>query len=627
MRISYSRMGQAETTVFDRPVEVVRIGSDSGNDIILRSPHVSPRHAVISRNGNHWEITPLGENDILIGQQTLHYGERAVISLREPLSIFPYLLTFDMLDFASEAKSEQELLNERLSESVLAVHGDLLSRLDVDDTNESRRESETFLTQLESDIDELARLRGFLEEPSWDLVTHSASQTVESLILSRIIEGTSANQAWGTGGKWTRLYTASAELERELESLASLLERTIDPDGTKDISKKMELIGERFHEVWAADLKAKNLDGSNSFLQYLAKRYVKKQIKDIVFGYGPLEDLIRMPNISEIMVVSRDKIYVEKAGVLEKSGRRFVSDEVTESIINRIVSRVGRRIDKAQPLVDARLIDGSRVNAIIQPIALSGPCLTIRKFPAKKLTVDDLIRFGSFTEVVSTFLEAAVISGRNVLISGGTGTGKTTLLNCLSDFIPDKERIVTIEDTAELQLKKEHVVRLETKAANVEGRGEYDIRDLVKNSLRMRPDRIVVGECRGPEALDMLQAMNTGHDGSMTTIHANTAEDVIERLEVLVQTAADLPIESIHRQIASAIDLVVQLKRMRDGSRRVSQVTEFVNYNKEEGSIRTKDLFVLDGETPDSNLVPTGALPSFMGELIEQDLIDLTSFY
>jgi Flp pilus assembly CpaF family ATPase len=410
------------------------------------------------------------------------------------------------------------------------------------------------------------------------------------------------------------------------ELVAFLLRRT-DPDATRDISRKIDLAERYFWTTWETELKNRKLDGDNSFLKYLATRYIKKQIKDILFGYGPLEDLIRMPNISEIMVVSRDKIYIEKNGVLEKSGRRFVSDDVTVSIIERIVTRVGRRINTAEPLVDARLIDGSRVNAVISPLALSGPCLTIRKFPAKKLTVEDLIAKGSLTPVVRDFLAAAVISGRNILISGGTGTGKTTLLNCLSDFIPNKERIVTIEDTAELQLKKEHVVRMETKSANSEGQGEYTIRDLVRNALRMRPDRIVVGECRGPEALDMLQAMNTGHDGSMTTIHANTSEDVIQRLEVLVQMAAELPIETIHRQIASAIDIVVQLTRMRDGRRCVTQVTEFVKYDKVEGKIRTKDLFLMDGDTADSRLMPTGSLPSFMGALIEHKLIDLSTFY
>src|SRR5262249_1820379 len=279
----------------------------------------------------------------------------------------------------------------------------------------------------------------------------------------------------------------------------------------------------------------------------------------------------------EIMVVDKDRIFVEKAGVLQNSGRRFISDEVTLAIIERIVARVGRRIDRSSPLVDARLADGSRVNAVIPPVAVSGPCLTVRKFPARKLTVADLVEKGSLSKSAAAFLRSAVLARKNILVSGGTGTGKTTLLNCLSDFIPDKERIVTVEDTAELQLQKEHVVRMETKLANVEGAGAYTIRDLVRNALRMRPDRIVVGECRGPEALDMLQAMNTGHDGSMTTIHANTAGDVILRLEVLVQMAAELSMASIHRQIGSAIDLVVQLARLRDGRRVDSQITQFVD--------------------------------------------------
>ena len=275
----------------------------------------------------------------------------------------------------------------------------------------------------------------------------------------------------------------------------------------------------------------------------------------------------------------------------------------------------------------ARLIDGSRVNAVIPPIAINGPCITIRKFPDSRLQVEDLVRFGALTPAANRFLEAAVAIGCNILVSGGTGSGKTTLLNCLSDYIPDKDRIVTIEDTAELQISKEHVVRMETKSANVEGRGEYDIRDLVKNSLRMRPDRIVVGECRGPEALDMLQAMNTGHDGSMTTVHANTSEDVILRLEVLVQQAADLPIESIHRQIASAIDIVVQLARLDNGRRCVTQITQFVDYDEIEQRIMYKDIFKMSHSGYDALLVPTGALPTFMPKLMSRNLIDLDLFY
>ena len=358
--------------------------------------------------------------------------------------------------------------------------------------------------------------------------------------------------------------------------------------------------------------------------KYLILRTLKKDLKDTIFGFGPLQDLLRAPTVTEIMVVSSDQIYVEQAGVIECSGRRFISDDVTESIIERIVAQVGRRIDKSQPLVDARLPDGSRVNAIIPPLAVKGPTLTVRKFPAQRLTMDDLVELGSVSAAAATFLRACVIDHRNVLVSGGTGSGKTTMLNVLSFFIPFKERIVTIEDTTELRLHQEHVVTLETKPPNVEGTGEYTIRDLVRNALRMRPDRILVGECRAGEALDMIQAMNTGHDGSMTTVHANSAREVVERLEVLVLMAADLPITSIHRQIASALDLIVHLDRMPGGRRAITQVSEVIGYDPDQKQILINDIFnYRDGLA----LRPTGYLPSFIDSLVDKELLDLEFLY
>jgi pilus assembly protein CpaF len=297
---------------------------------------------------------------------------------------------------------------------------------------------------------------------------------------------------------------------------------------------------------------------------------------------------------------------------------------VTESIIERIVAQVGRRIDKSQPLVDARLPDGSRVNAIIPPLAVKGPTLTIRKFPAQRLTMDDLIEMGSISKAAATFLRSCVIEGRNILVSGGTGTGKTTMLNILSSFIPFKDRIVTIEDTTELRLHQDHVVTLETKPKNIEGAGEYTIRDLVKNSLRMRPDRVIVGECRGGEALDMIQAMNTGHDGSMTTVHANSAREVIERLEVLILMAADLPVSSIHRQIASALDLIVHISRIPGGARVITQVSEVVRYDPEEKQIIMLDVFNYRNGV---SLRPTGYLPSFVDALVAKELLDVEFLY
>jgi len=360
------------------------------------------------------------------------------------------------------------------------------------------------------------------------------------------------------------------------------------------------------------------------FLQYMTRRTLKKQLKDILYGYGPLEDLLRLPTVSEIMVVRSDRIYIEKSGVVQNSGRKFISDAVTLAVIERIVGQVDRTIDRSRPLVDARLIDGSRVNAVIAPLAVSGPCLTIRKFPLHRLCVDDLIRFGAFTERVAKFLHAAVLNHCNIIISGGTGSGKTTLLNCLSDFIPDRERIVTIEDTVELQLSKEHVVQLETRSANIEGKGAYSIGDLVRNALRMRPDRIVVGECRGAEAIDMLQAMNTGHDGSMTTIHANSTEDAVLRLEVLVQMGSDMPLTSIHRQISSAIHVIIQLNRF-ESRRLVTQVSEVVGLDPRTSQVKLKDIFVR--RSPDAELLPTGHLPSFLLELVQAGRVSPEDFF
>ncbi len=324
------------------------------------------------------------------------------------------------------------------------------------------------------------------------------------------------------------------------------------------------------------------------------------------------------------MVVGREQIYVERGGVIEKSGRRFISDKVTELIIERIVSQVGRRIDKSQPLVDARLPDGSRVNAIIPPLAVKGPCLTVRKFPLQRLTMDDLIEMESVTRAAAMFLRGCVVDRRNIVVSGGTGSGKTTLMNVLSGFIPYKERIITIEDTMELRLHQEHVVTLETKPANVEGAGQYTVRDLVKNALRMRPDRIIVGECRGPEALDMIQAMNTGHDGSMTTIHANSSREVIERLEVLILMAADLPIYSIHRQLVTAINVIAHISRLPGGRRAITQVSEVLRIDPDSKEIVILDIFNFRNGV---SLEPTGYLPSFVESLIEKELLDLEFLY
>lgn len=347
---------------------------------------------------------------------------------------------------------------------------------------------------------------------------------------------------------------------------------------------------------------------------------LSKEIFDEAVGLGPLEDLLADDSISEIMVNGPGQVYIERSGKLEVTDCTFINDASVHSIIERIVSPIGRRIDESQPYVDARLADGSRVNAIIHPLSLIGPCITIRKFSKDPFSVDDLIGFGTLSAETAEFLQTCVLLRKNILVSGGTGSGKTTLLNVLSSYLPGNERILTIEDAAELRLSQEHLVRLEARPANIEGRGAVSIRDLVRNALRMRPDRIVVGECRGSEALDMLQAMNTGHEGSLTTIHANSPRDTLARLETMVLMAGmDLPVRAIREQVGSAVHLICQISRFSDGTRKVSRITEVAGM--EQDRITLQDLFEFNQTGVDHNgkvegsLVPTGAVPTFVEEI------------
>ena len=362
------------------------------------------------------------------------------------------------------------------------------------------------------------------------------------------------------------------------------------------------------------------------------RKRLAKEVLDEAVGLGPLEDLLADDSVTEIMVNKYDEIYIEREGKLSQSDITFSSDDAVMSAIERIVSPLGRRIDESSPMVDARLKDGSRVNAIIPPLALRGPCLTIRKFAKNKLTAHDLVKFGAIDERMVKFLEVAVKQHKNIIISGGTGSGKTTLLNMLSNFIPEEERIVTVEDAAELKLVQPHLVSLEARPPNLEGKGAVPIRDLVKNCLRMRPDRIVVGECRGGEALDMLQAMNTGHDGSLTTAHANTPRDLIARLEVMVMMSGmELPVQAIREQVASAVDIVVQQTRFGDGSRKVVNISEVTGV--EGSTVQMQDIFRFQQEGFDENgkvkgqFVATGRVPEFYEELRERGVsVDMSIF-
>ncbi|QSH42499.1 ATPase, T2SS/T4P/T4SS family [Lentisphaerota bacterium ZTH] len=359
---------------------------------------------------------------------------------------------------------------------------------------------------------------------------------------------------------------------------------------------------------------------------------VERELVQEAIGLGPLEYLTALDEITEIMVNGPDSVYVESKGTLYRTDTAFADNAQVLSAIERIVSPLGRRIDESSPMVDARLPDGSRVNAIIPPLSLAGPSITIRKFSKTPFQISDLINFGTVTEEMAEFLRACVKVRKNIIISGGTGSGKTTLLNVLSSYLPNRERIITIEDAAELQLHQEHIVRLESRPPNIEGKGAITIRDLVRNSLRMRPDRIVVGECRGGEALDMLQAMNTGHDGSLTTVHANTPRDALARLETLVLMAGfDLPLRAIREQIASAINIIVQVNRERDGSRKITHISEIT---KMEGEVITlQDIFIFKHEGwDDNNRItgshrPTGNVPTFMEDIARAKIaLDISIF-
>ncbi len=406
------------------------------------------------------------------------------------------------------------------------------------------------------------------------------------------------------------LTNRTAEMSKLRDFLVNVVSRELE-NNPPSLEDRRKVIGQMLQEAYAS---------TRLQLPTTLRDQMFHDILDDLLGFGPLQPLLDDPDISEVMVNGPKNIYVERRGKLIKTNVVFENDEAVVRVIEKIITPLGRRIDAESPTVDARLPDGSRVNAVIQPCAIDGSAITIRKFKKDKLTVAQMISYGSLTQNMADFIQACVKTKLNIVISGGTGSGKTTLLNVLSGFIPDDERIVTIEDAAELKLQQDHVVRLETRPANAEGKGMVSIRELVKNSLRMRPDRIIVGECRGGEALDMLQAMNTGHDGSLTTLHANTPRDALSRLETMsLMSGMDLPLKVIREQIASAIDLIIQQSRLKDGTRKVTSITEVSGM--EGDTIVMSEIFKFDqtGITSDGRVIgelkPTGIRPLFSPRL------------
>ncbi|MDW7677016.1 MAG: CpaF family protein [Bacillota bacterium] len=411
-----------------------------------------------------------------------------------------------------------------------------------------------------------------------------------------------------------------AEWKRELHGMIVDKLKNLKPSEKQDEKTTIQKIGELVDQL----VQEKGTESQ----QRMDRQRLKQEMVDEIIGFGPINPLLQDPDVTEIMVNGPRQIYAERGGKLQLTNVHFRDDDHVINVIERIVAPIGRRIDESSPMVDARLPDGSRVNAIIPPLALSGPTITIRKFAVEPFTVRDLVAFGTMTQEMADFLDACVRGRLNIFVSGGTGSGKTTTLNVLSSFIPETERIVTIEDAAEIQLRQPHVITLESRPSNIEGKGAVTIRDLVKNSLRMRPDRIVVGEVRSGEALDMLQAMNTGHDGSLTTGHANTPRDMIARLETMVLMAGmDLPIRAIREQIASAVDLIIHQSRLRDGSRRITHMTEV--QGMEGDTITLQDIYRFKQSGIDERgkvvgeFVSTGIRPKFT-EMLESNGIQLS---
>ena len=590
------------------------VGRGEDCQVQLDSRFISAVHARIERGAGQWEIElPEGVNPIEVDGEPLAPGTRLSLKPVSQARIIEFVVTFD----DTETDAGDDLVGEReLTELQNVLHANVLHRLDLRlDGGTSTEPDVRRLEQLNAIVDEL--LFGEFEQQIFHsplthvLLKRGYRQRLSMHVARRNRDGQKTRQFQEFGH--------NPAIEETLDTLTARLAAAIGIDDGDAEAR----IDEHFDQQVGAVIE-QTLENARV---YLIGRLIKKLLFDIIFGFGPLQDLIEASDVSEIMVVNPSLIYVERGGRVVRSREVFPSEATAVSVIERIVAPLGRRIDRSQPLVDARLPDGSRVNAVIPPLAVKGPCITIRKFPEQQVTIENLITWRSLTDSAVALLDACVKSRTNIIVAGGTGSGKTTLLNALSRMIPDDERIVTIEDAAELRLQQEHVVTMETRPPSAEGTGEYTIRDLVKNALRMRPDRIIVGECRGSEAIDMLQAMNTGHDGSMTSLHANTAEDTVTRLETMVLMAADIPLSAVRRQISDAIDLVVFIERLRGGRRMVTQVSEVVDIDKQTGVVNVRDIMRGVGHGENAELKPTGYMPTFLGQMVDRGLLDLSTWF
>ncbi len=600
----------------------VTIGRDDGNSVVLRSQFVSRKHACIVKESGSYFVESLSVNDTLVANKPLQHKHRRKIEYGDEIRIGEFSL-YMMEPSVRRIRSSGRVLSarKRVVEIEQKMHAELLERLNLRVTGQLGAADERHVVLIKRHLADI--ITKYQDQIDQEMATHLAKEFFWRQVVTEVSRRAAGKLMYSYGFENSDILVAKHEeaISRFVGDVISDFPLRLQPHALKEDVAMIE-------GGWPAQVAKVLANVSPELRDYIVRRMISKEIEDVVLGYGPLQDLLEMPNVNEIMVVGKDKIYIEKDGLVANSGRSFFSEEIVQSIIERIITPVGRRIDRSSPLVDARLSDGSRVNAIINPLSLSGPVLTIRKFARIPFTVDDLIERGTLTEPTANFLRGCVLGRRNMIISGGTGSGKTTTLNVLGHFIPFEERIVTIEDSAELQLPQDHLVRLETRPANIEGRGAYTIRDLVRNALRMRPDRLIVGEVRGSEALDMLQAMNTGHDGSLSTIHANNPTDTLMRVETMVLMAVEMPVRAIREQIVAALNVIVQIARASDGRRRVTHISEIIGIDPETQRILTEDIFVLrqgKGQA-EATLRHTGYIPQFAETLIAKGFMDVEVF-
>lgn len=588
------------------------LGKSDDCDIQLTSPYISPEHATFEAEGPQVYLRSKGLNGVMVNDDDVARGVRVKLKPEDIISLPGFVLHLTGLRPTQQATDFEK--ERDLSEFKRVLHKDLLDQANLTgvimDTHDARMEAEveTRLTALLDRIHEI----------DLDLLDHIVLRSVREEAVNAVVRG-SLKQSARRSLQW--------ETSTERIAFDQLVSTCLTEMGsgnsftTMPIAEVREKIAESFNN------NSKALSPAQKY--YIARESVRSDVLSLIYGLGPLEDLMRLPEITEIMVVGKDKIFIEKGGGLEETGRSFPSDDDLNVAVNRMVQPIGRALNRSEPIVDARLDDGSRVHIVIPPVAIHGISVTIRRFREDPFTLDDLVGFGTMTEQAARFLTACVIARKNIVISGGTGSGKTTLLNVIGSKIPSDQRLVVIEDSAELQLRQPNQVNLETRKANLEGQGEIPIKELVRASLRMRPDRIVVGECRSGEALDMLQAMNTGHDGSLTTGHANSPQEMIQRLQVMVMEAGeDMPVTAIRQQIAAAVDLIVQIQRQRDRSRKITHISEVVGYDAAEGEIVMEDIFTLaELGNNQAQLRFTGYLPTFTDQILRSGDITIEELF